>query len=281
MEIILGKTSGFCNGVNNTVKIANEKVEQEKLYCLGEIIHNERVIKSLEDKGMITVDTLDKVPENSKVIIRAHGEIKETYEEAKRKNIEIIDLTCGKIKAIRMKISKKLDDHFIVIIGKRNHPESKGLLSFSGNNSIILENEEDIELLKETVKKIDLDKIYVVSQTTYNSEKFDKMISLIKENIEKEIVVDKTICDATSKRQEETRKISSEVDMMLIIGGKKSSNTKELEIVAKEKCNNVVLIQESKDLDDVEINCDIIGIMAGASTPKNVIDEIINKLKGE
>lgn len=281
MEIILGKTSGFCNGVNNTVKIANEKVEQEKLYCLGEIVHNERVIKSLEDKGMITVDTLDKVPENSKVIIRAHGEIKETYEEAKRKNIEIIDLTCGKIKAIRMKISKKLDNHFIVIIGKKNHPESKGLLSFSGNNSIIIENEEDIELLKETVKKIDLDKIYVVSQTTYNSEKFDKMISLIKENIEKEIVVDKTICDATSKRQEETRKISSEVDMMLIIGGKKSSNTKELEIVAKEKCNNVVLIQESKDLDDVEINCDIIGIMAGASTPKDVIDEIINKLKGE
>lgn len=281
MEIILGKTSGFCNGVNNTVKIANEKVEQEKLYCLGEIVHNERVIKSLEDKGMITVDTLDKVPENSKVIIRAHGEVKETYEEAKRKNIEIIDLTCGKIKAIRMKISKKLDNHFIVIIGKKNHPESKGLLSFSGNNSIIIENEEDIELLKETVKKIDLDKIYVVSQTTYNSEKFDKMISLIKENIEKEIVVDKTICDATSKRQEETRKISSEVDMMLIIGGKKSSNTKELEIVAKEKCNNVVLIQESKDLDDVEINCDIIGIMAGASTPKDVIDEIINKLKGE
>lgn len=279
MNIVIGKTSGFCNGVENTIKRAEDALSKEKIYCLGEIVHNERVINELENKGMITISNIDDAPNNSKVIIRAHGELKETYDKAKEKNIEVIDLTCGKIKAIRVKISKKVEEHYIIIVGKKNHPESLGVLSFSGNNSSIIEDKEDIKDAMTNFSKTNLNKIYIVSQTTFNSDKFDELVSIIKESTNKEVEVDKTICDATSKRQNETRELSKTVDTMIIVGGKKSSNTKELEIIAKEHCNNVILIQDKDDLKDNEIVGENIGIMAGASTPTIVVEEIISEIK--
>lgn len=281
MKITIGKTSGFCNGVENTVKRAENALGNEKVYCLGEIVHNERVIHDLEANGMITINKIEDAPNNSKVIIRAHGELKETYDKAKEKNIEILDLTCGKIKAIRVKISKKIEDHYIIIIGKKNHPESLGVLSFSGDNSNIIEDKEDINEIIDKVNNSLLNKIYIVSQTTFNSDKFDELISIIKNKTTKEVIVDKTICDATSKRQNETRELSKIVDTMIIVGGKKSSNTKELEIIAKENCDNVILIQEKNDLNNNQIVGEHIGIMAGASTPTIVVEEIIEELKQE
>lgn len=281
MKITIGKTSGFCNGVENTVKRAENALGNEKVYCLGEIVHNERVIQDLEANGMITINKIEDAPNNSKVIIRAHGELKETYDKAKEKNIEILDLTCGKIKAIRVKISKKLEDHYIIIIGKKNHPESLGVLSFSGDNSNIIEDKEDINEIIDKVNNSLFNKIYIVSQTTFNSDKFDELISIIKNKTTKEVIVDKTICDATSKRQNETRELSKIVDTMIIVGGKKSSNTKELEIIAKENCDNVILIQEKNDLNNNQIVGEHIGIMAGASTPTIVVEEIIEELKQE
>lgn len=281
MKITIGKTSGFCNGVQNTVKKAENALGNEKVYCLGEIVHNERVIHELEANGMITINKIEDAPNNSKVIIRAHGELKETYDRAKEKNLEILDLTCGKIKAIRVKISKKLEDHYIIIIGKKNHPESLGVLSFSGDNSNIIEDKEDINEIIDKVNNSLLNKIYIVSQTTFNSDKFDELISIIKNKTTKEVIVDKTICDATSKRQNETRELSKIVDTMIIVGGKKSSNTKELEIIAKENCDNVILIQEKNDLNNNQIVGDHIGIMAGASTPTILVEEIIEELKQE
>ena len=279
MNIFIGKTSGFCNGVSNTIKQAQEVLMSNKVYCLGEIVHNERVIKDLEEQGMITVYSLEDVPNYSKLIIRAHGELKETYNRAKEKNIEILDLTCGKIKAIRVKIAKKIDNHFIVIIGKKNHPESLGVLSFSGDNSMIIEDENDIEILINRIKDSYLEKIYVVSQTTFNSLKFDDLVNIIKAKIDKEIVIEKTICNATNERQEETKELSQKVDTMIIVGGKKSSNTKELEIIAKHYCDNVILIQNKDDFEFCDIIGNNIGIMAGASTPNVVVEEIIEKIQ--
>ena len=268
MKIIVGKTSGFCNGVKYTVEEANKMVENNKeIYCLGEIVHNERVIKDLEKKGMKTIHSIEEANRNSKLIIRAHGELKETYEKAKEKEIELLDLTCGKIKAIRLKIQNKLKDHYIVIIGKKNHPETQGVQSFSGNHSFIIEKEEDIKEWQKDFQASKKDKVYVVSQTTFNSDKFDEL-------------VDKTICDATSNRQEETRELSKKVDIMLIVGGKKSSNTKELEVISKENCKNVYLIQDVDDLKEIRIEKNsTIGIMAGASTPKVVVEEIMKHLE--
>ena len=280
MEIIVGKQSGFCNGVKYTIDQAIKELEENKeVYCLGQIVHNERVIEDLEKKGMITIQNIEEAPNNSKVIIRAHGEKKETYEKAKEKNIELIDLTCGKIKAIRIKIENKMKDSYIVIIGKKNHPETQGVESFSGNHSIIIESKEDINDLIKRYEESKCNKLFVISQTTFSSDLFDELVEEMKKRIKGNFEVEKTICNATNNRQLETSTLSKKVDIMIIVGGKNSSNTKELEIVAKKNCNRVYLIQDYHDLENEIINKDSkIGIMAGASTPDIVVEELIHYL---
>ena len=282
MKIIVGKLCGFCAGVNYTIKKANEILEnsKEKIYCLGEIIHNERVIKKLEKMGMITVDALSEIPSGSKVIFRAHGEAKKVYDEAKKNNLEIIDLTCGKVRLIHTKVEKAHKDSFVIIIGKKTHPETIGTLGYSDTNSYVIEKEDDFANLLESFNKSKLDNVYIVAQTTFNDTLFDTYVDRIKEILDASIIVDKTICDATKNRQQETMEISENVDKMIIIGGKQSSNTKELATVAKTHCNDVYLVQELEDLNDVKFNKnDKVGIMAGASTPEESIKEIIDYLK--
>lgn len=283
MEIIVGKYSGFCNGVRHTVEEAKKVLEENSsVCCLGEIVHNERVIQDLEAKGMRTIDSIEEAKQGEKVIIRAHGERKEVYDRAKEKSLEVIDLTCGRIQVIRTKIASKKEDHSIIIIGKKNHPETLGVQSFSGKDAKIIEELEEIEPCLEEIKKRGKKKIYIVSQTTFNEEKFEEIANKIKKEWPYEITIDKTICDATSKRQEETKELSKKVELMLIIGGKKSSNTKELEVISKKNCKNVYLIQDKEDLKEINTkNYQKIGIMAGASTPENVVEEVISYLKDE
>ena len=280
MKIIIGSNSGFCTGVSYTVKKAYEIVKKNpKVYSMGELVHNERVISDLEKEGMITVDSISRIPPFSTVIFRAHGEGIGSYQIAKEKNLDIVDLTCGKIKIIRKKINKKKKDHFILIIGKKNHPETIGTISFSGDYSYIAEDEMDVLQAIREIKNSPFHKIYVVSQTTFSSPCFDNLISYLKDNISYEIIVDKTICDATEKRQKEVKELSLKVDKMIIVGGKNSSNTKELYELAKKNLKDVFFVQDASNLDLSSFtNKDTIGIMAGASTPDVVVQEIIEKL---
>lgn len=282
MEIVIGKTAGFCAGVNYAVKMAEENIKNEKIYCLGELVHNGQVINKLEKKGMITVDNIEKVPNNSKVIFRAHGEPEIIYKKAKEKGLEIIDLTCGRVKLIHDKVQKEKDKSFIIIVGKAKHPEVIGIKGFAGANSYIIENEDDILDAYMKYEKNKTGRVFVVSQTTFSSEKFDKLRKEIETNfIEADVIVDKTICDATEKRQKETREIAKDFHTMIIIGGKNSSNTKELVNVAKEECENVYSIETAEELKKIDFsNIDKVGIMAGASTPKESITEIEEFLKG-
>ena len=280
MKIIVGKCSGFCKGVDYTVTKANQVVHDNKnVYCLGEIVHNERVIDNLEKKGMIFVNDILSIPDNSKVVFRAHGESLDIYNKAKLKNLDIIDLTCGKIRIIRNKIIKKKDDCFIVIIGKKNHPETIGTYSYAGSNSFVIEDNSDIDDCLTCIKNSSLNKVYIVSQTTFSSSKFDLLSSVLKEKSCCDVLIDKTICNATMNRQEEVRDISANVNKMIIVGGVNSSNTKELYNISKEILNDVYLIQGVDELDLTKFKKeDIVGIMGGASTPNIIIDEIISKL---
>ncbi len=286
MEIVIGKTSGFCQGVAYTIKKATEclneaNMNNEKLYCLGEIVHNERIITTFDNNGLIFVKDLSEVPDNSKVLFRAHGERKEIYELAKKRNIEVIDLACGKVRAVRNKVEMANENFVILVFGKKNHPETISTFSFC-KDGFIAEKIEDLAEIKEQLRDSSKKKIYIVEQTTFNEEYFDSIVDRIKEILNDfEVVIEKTICNATHERQEETRMISQEVDSMIIIGGKNSSNTKELYNVAKEICANSFLIQEANDLNEIDFDfykCDKVGIMAGASTPQEVIDEVINAL---
>lgn len=277
MEVVVGKLAGFCFGVNHAVVEANKLIDNEKnVYCLGEIVHNAQVIEKLEAKGMKTVESLDEVPDGSTVIFRAHGEAESVYKKAESKNLKVVDLTCGKVKAIHIKVSRNKVDSFIIIIGKKTHPEVIGIKGFAGENSIVIQSEDDILDAYMEYEKTNLGKVFVVSQTTFSSARFDDIREEIETNFcEAEVVVDKTICDATENRQLETRQLAKEIHKMVVIGGKNSSNTKELVNVAKEFTEDVYSVETVKDLENITINKDgKIAVMAGASTPKESIEDV-------
>ena len=278
MELIVGKYAGMCEGVNYAVKKAKEIVkENKKIYCLGELVHNSQVISELEKDGMITVQDIEEIPNDSKVIFRTHGVPKEIYEKANKKGLEIYDLTCGNVRAIHMKVEKEKIKSFIIIVGNASHPEVIGIKGFAGANSYVIEDADEILDAYIEYEKTKMKYVYVVGQTTFSSKKFDTIANELKENFAETIViVDKTICSATDKRQDETREISKKVTSTVIIGGKNSSNTQKLLEIAKENCKKVYFAQTQKDLKEIDFaNEEKVGIMAGASTPKEVVDDII------
>ena len=281
MEIILGKSAGFCYGVKNAVDNAKEAIKNnEEIYCLGEIVHNKTVIEELEKKGLKFTDKIEDV--KNKAIIRAHGESEETYNKLKEKGVSILDYTCPKVtKTHEIANDYNKKGYFVVLIGIKNHPEAIGTISYAGKNSYLLQDKNQYEELIEEINKSKLNKVLIMAQTTYNSKKFDEMVIDLKELINgKEIEVQKTICGATEIRQKETIQIAKKVDVMIIIGDKKSSNTNKLYDISKENCKKAIFVQNYKELNLEEIKeTNVIGIMAGASTPKEDIDEVIKKIE--
>lgn len=286
MEILIGKTAGFCYGVKRAVDGSLEQIEKNKnqeIYCLGELVHNKQVVLELEEKGIKFIENINEIKnENSKLIIRAHGIEKNIYKKAEEENIDIIDYTCPNV----LKIHKIAEDYkeqgyYIFLTGTENHPEIVGIISCCGKNFSLITNEEDVEKAIESFKKSNIKKLLLISQTTYSMKKFEDVKKLIEAKIQKNIdlVIKNTICLATEQRQRETKELSSRVDMMIIIGGKNSSNTKKLYDIALENCKNTICIETKDELDKNQyINTEKIGIMAGASTPRKSIDEVVQFL---
>lgn len=282
MEIILGKTAGFCYGVQNAVTKTEELLKDNKnICCLGELVHNGEVIKKLEKMGLNVVENIENA--NDKVIIRAHGIPKEIYNKAQKLNIEIFDYTCPNVLKIH-KIAEEYvkNGYFIFLIGKKEHPEIIGTISFCGNNSYVLEKADDIPEAIDKFNESHINRLLIIAQTTYSLENF----KLIAENIKKEItsnvelVIKNTICNATKIRQEETNKISKEVECMIIVGGKNSSNTKKLYDIAKINCPNAFIVENREELPIEKIkDFEKLGIMAGASTPSESINDVIELIR--
>ena len=282
MNIVVGKLAGFCGGVINSVSKTDKLLEDGiKTYCLGELVHNKQVVDKLKDKGLVFIDTLEEVEDGSRVIIRAHGVTKETYELAKKKKLDIIDLTCPNVLRIHEKAIKLVEeDFFIVLIAQKNHPEAIGTISFCGKDSVILEDKNGISEVVRLFKNSSKNKVAAISQTTYSMIKFDELVEELKNQLnDYEINIDNTICSATELRQKETSKLATEVDAMIIIGGKNSSNTKKLYDIASSKCKNTYIVETIDDLKEDMSIFDIVGVMAGASTPKESIDEVVDYLK--
>lgn len=277
MEVVVGKLAGFCIGVENAVNTAENLLNNQKIYCYGELVHNKQVIEKLEAKGMKIIENLDEVPDESVVLFRAHGVRKEDYEKAKIKNLKIYDATCGNVKLIHKKISDKPREYFTIIIGIKDHPEVIGSSSFS-ENSFVVEKEDDILDAYIEYEKSGCSKVFVVAQTTFSSRKFDELLEEIYINFaETEVEFDKTICLATENRQAEMRNMSKEFETIIIIGGENSSNTKKLAEIAKENCKNVYFIQVPEQLKNINFkDTKKVGIMAGASTPKDIIEAVKN-----
>lgn len=281
MKIIIGKTAGFCFGVKNAVtKTVEELNKNSTIYCLGELVHNKQVTEELTKKGANFIENLEQA--NGKVIIRSHGVQKQIYEKAKEMNLELVDLTCPKV----LHIHKIAEDYakkgyYIFIVGKAEHPEMIGTISFCGDNYFVIEKEDEVLNAINSFKESNTKNALIISQTTFSLEKFNNIVDIIKQNIKQDnLEIKNTICTATKQRQEETIEIAKQVDCMIIVGGKHSSNSNKLHELAKKYCNNVLFVETEKEIDVNDIkNSNIVGIMAGASTPEESIQKVVEKLE--
>ncbi len=277
MEVKKADFLGFCFGVNRAIDIVESELNKKvKLYSLGEIIHNKDVVNSFKQKGLYIINSIPKNLDG-KIIIRSHGVGKDIIDELNKKNIEYIDATCPKVKKIhKIVYENSLQGNEIIIAGDSGHPEIKAILGWSTTKCHIIKN------LKEFLSiDIDKEKNYTfVSQTTFNKNELKTIINLITCKKLSNITIFNTICDATMKRQEACTKLSKDCDLMLVIGGKNSSNTKKLFEISKLYCNNSYHIENYKEIPYKNINKNtIVGVTAGASTPDWIIEEVIQNVR--
>ena len=282
MNVILAKSAGFCFGVKRAVDTVYERIlKKEPLYTFGPIIHNEEVVRDLEKKGVVVVNDVDELagkPQGT-VIIRAHGVERGVCEKIQALGFSIVDATCPFVLKIHRLVERYSgEDCHIVIVGNASHPEVKGIKSWS--------NAEDTRVIgtREEAEKYDAPhgkKVCIVSQTTFNYNKFQELVEIIKKK-GYDIIVLNTICNATEERQTEAKAIAGEVDAMIVIGGRNSSNTQKLFEISKKECKNTYYIQTVKDLDLTGFrSIDNVGITAGASTPNKIIEEVQKNVRNE
>lgn len=287
-EIILAKTAGFCFGVKRAVDTVYEQVEKSKqdnyeVYTYGPIIHNEEVVSDLESKGIVIIQDEEDIEkylcseenhnENTRrrIVIRSHGTGKETYNKLKNAGFEIVEATCPFVKKIHNIVQEESEKgSTIVIVGDENHPEVQGIKGWCLTEPVIIDS---IESAEEKADKIG-ENIALVAQTTFNSIKFKDLVEFFRKKYYN-VTVYSTICNATEERQKEAKKLAGLVDTMVVIGGKKSSNTQKLYEISKNECTNTYFIQTLVDLDLTVIeSARRVGITAGASTPNNIIKEV-------
>ncbi|RHA19196.1 4-hydroxy-3-methylbut-2-enyl diphosphate reductase [Eubacterium ventriosum] len=275
MEITVAKSAGFCFGVQRAVDSVYKELEENsgKIYTFGPIIHNEQVVEDLNKKGIEVIDTVEQLKEikEGTVVIRSHGVAKEIYDVLEQQKLKMVDATCPFVKKIHnIVLDESNNGKTIIIIGNDNHPEVEGIKGWVNGEVIVINKEEQIEKLSLPEQT----KACIVSQTTFNHNKFKYLVEIIRKK-GYDITVVNTICNATHVRQVEAQKISSKVDGMIVIGGKNSSNTQKLYDICRNECENTFYVQTVKDLNLHELkSLKSIGITAGASTPKNIIEEV-------
>ena len=275
MEVRLAKTAGFCFGVRRAVDTVYEQVEQAEgpIYTYGPIVHNEIVVQELEEKGVKVLNSEEELKSltSGTVIIRAHGVGEKVYELLKQQGVNLVDATCPFVKKIhRIAQKEEANGRHILIIGNAKHPEVEGIRGWCEKPAYVVESLEEAENFALPMGE----KLCIVSQTTFNYNKFQDIVEIIAKK-GYDIIVLNTICSATEERQTEAREIASDVDAMIVIGGSHSSNTQKLFEICKKECENTYYIQSLDDLDlktSQSIRC--VGITAGASTPNKIIEEV-------
>ena len=282
-NILLAESAGFCFGVKRSVEIAEKTVsEYGQCASFGPLIHNADVISKLEKKGLRVLNDVSDVKEGERVIIRAHGVAPEIYTELNDAGAEVIDATCPKVKLIHNIARKASEDgDFVIIIGMKKHPEVEAISGYC-SECIIAENPSETEkLLRDALPSIVDKNICVVSQTTQTRDNYTKCCDIIK-NMCTNVKIFDTICVATSTRQGEAEKISSECDAVIVIGGKHSANSIHLAEICRRNCADVRFIANADELDLTGLSGGkTVGITAGASTPSWIIKEVINKMSDE
>jgi len=273
LKIIVAKNAGFCFGVRRAVEAVYDHLDKaEKLYTYGPIIHNPEVVEELKDKGVIVEDNIDNI-DSGTVIIRSHGVPEQVYKHMTGKGLNIVDATCPYVKRVHNLVKEYHSQGYaVIIVGEKEHPEVIGINGWCNNEAFIVNDEAEAQKLPS------LHKACIVAQTTMIQKKWDAILKIIHEKVEQPEVFN-TICGTTSTRQMEAESIAKMADVMIVIGGKNSSNTKKLYSICKTHCDKTFAVETAKDIDISLFDPgDVVGITAGASTPDWIIKEVIEKM---
>ena len=275
MGIKLAETAGFCMGVKRAVDIVLEIARHKgdkKVYTYGPLIHNPQTVKLLRDRGIVPVDSIDRINDGI-IVIRAHGISPGEKERIREKGLEIVDATCPRVTRVQTIIKKHAAQGFaIIIVGDKEHPEVVSLLGYSSDRGIVISKESEVTHLPVN------DKICVVAQTTQDSVKYKEIASVITRRFPGAKVFD-TICDSTEQRQAEIKKLSSKMDEIIIVGGKNSANTRRLASISKECGTRTYHVETVEELDGIDLGGgNNIGVSAGASTPNWITEGVIDYL---
>ena len=274
MEVKLAERMGFCFGVKRAVDTVYEQIKNGKnIYTYGPIVNNEEVVRELSEQGVKVLESREELMELSEgsVIIRAHGVPEKIIRILREKNLECIDATCPFVKRIHNIVEKESGEgRHIVIVGNAGHPEVEGIVGWCKGPVTVLKDLEEAEKFRPP----EGEKLCVVAQTTYNYNKFHNIVEILEKKGYNSIVVN-TICNATEERQCSAKALAAEADVMIVIGGRHSSNTRKLYEICAEECAHTYFIQT---LDDLHLELPkavrLVGITAGASTPNKLIEEV-------
>ena len=283
MKVTLAKSAGFCFGVKRAVDMVYEQIEDAKerpIYTYGPIIHNEEVVKELAEKGVRVIAEDEDLHglEPGTVIIRSHGVGRKVKEDLENAGFTSVDAPCPVGQKVQRDVAKYAEEgYFVLIVGSESHPEVQGIVGWMPNDSYaVISTPQDLEDLA-----LAGEKICIVSQTTFNYNKFQELVEIIRKK-GYDILVLNTICNATEERQSEAAMIARDVDAMIVIGGKHSSNTQKLFEICKKECQDTYYIQTKEDLDlSVLQSISNVGITAGASTPNKIIEEVQKNVRNE
>ena len=274
MKILLAKNAGYCFGVRDAVNMAYDTAKEHgDVYMLGHIVHNENVVDDLDKAGAKVVDSLDSVPGGRPVLLRAHGTHVDIVEEAKNKKMNIVDATCPLVRDIHDEIKAlEADGRKIIIIGDHGHDEVVGIAS-QVKDPIIVATADEATQLRKTKRA------GVVSQSTQTIENVQDIINILMSKVV-DLRFINTICFPTKRNQEQIKELSKQCDVMFVIGSFTSANSKRLTDLSKERNSRSYQVTCASDIDEKWLdNCEIVGISAGASTPDNIIGEVLNKIK--
>lgn len=274
MKVKVAETAGFCFGVQRAVDRVYDLIGSDAtpIYTLGPIIHNEEVVSDLEKKGVAVISEEDLATlKGGTVVIRSHGVGRKVYDKIKKYGLGYVDVTCPFVLKIHKIVEREsARGAHIVIIGDPDHPEVQGICGWCQGPYTVIRNAEDAERFTVSPEK----EVCVVSQTTFNYNKFQELVEIFEKKRYDKVVLN-TICSATEERQMEARQIACEADTMIVIGGRHSSNTQKLYEICRKECENTYYIQTLVDLDTKPFQCiGCVGITAGASTPNNIIEEV-------
>ncbi len=275
-EIILAKTAGFCFGVTRAVNMVRGLLDDPEvikpIYTYGPIIHNDQVVDELRALGAVSVteEEAEKLPAGSVLVIRSHGIGRDALCDLESRGLRIVDATCPFVKKIHRIVSEASDrGQTVIIAGDPDHPEVRGIKAWSGHDTFIVPDPEAAKRLPM------LKSAEIVAQTTFNCEFFQKIVENIRTKCYDTSVMN-TICSATQERQQEARSIASRVDAMIVVGGRHSSNSQKLFHICRDVCEHTFFVEKASDLGGISLpDARSIGITAGASTPGNIIREVL------